>query len=201
MNVLWTRRSDGDMLGAAARSRTLELSGLRGVATATRQTHGTHVALVREPIDGYLASGVADGQATALSGIGVAVHVADCVPVAIGGKAGVAMLHCGWRGLACGIIGRGVWALRTLGVDGPLEASIGPGAGACCYEAGPEVHAAFGGRSSRGANVDLKSEARMQLAGAGVVQIDDVEVCTLCGEDLFSHRSGDGGRMAGIAWL
>ncbi|MGI8557639.1 MAG: polyphenol oxidase family protein [Solirubrobacteraceae bacterium] len=200
MNVLWTRRADGDMLSARSRSWALQASGLRGIAAA-RQVHGHQVALVGEPVVGYAVSREADGLATALPGIGAAVHVADCLPVALGGPDAVAMLHCGWRGLAGGIIAEGVRALSALGAGGALEARIGPGAGGCCYEAGPEVHAAFGGRASRGANVDLKAEARTQLAGAGVEQVDDIGVCTLCGGDVFSHRRGDHERMAGIAWL
>ena len=43
------------------------------------------------------------------------------------------MLHCGWRGLAAGIVERGV------GVVGAIAAAIGPGIGRCCYEVGDEV--------------------------------------------------------------
>ena len=43
------------------------------------------------------------------------------------------MLHCGWRGLAAGIIARGVEAV------GATDAAIGPGIGPCCYEVGEEV--------------------------------------------------------------
>lgn len=188
------------MLGEAARARVLEETGLRGIAAA-RQVHGTHVATVGERVAGYAVGRQADGLATQLVGVGVAVHVADCLPVALGGDRGVAMLHCGWRGLAGGVIGEGVRALRSLGVDGVLEGRIGPGAGGCCYEAGPEVHAAFGGCSSRGRNVDLKAEARAQLEQAGVERVSDAGICTLCGSDVFSHRAGDSERMAGIAWL
>ncbi|MGI8801837.1 MAG: polyphenol oxidase family protein, partial [Solirubrobacteraceae bacterium] len=132
---------------------------------------------------------------------------ADCLPVAVAGAGGVAMLHAGWRGLAAGVLGEGVAALRRLGVAGRLEAAIGPGAGGCCYEVGREVHAAFSGRpgASRDGRVDLKAVARGELECAGVAVIHDVGVCTLCAPPglLFSHRR-DGpatGRQAGIAWL
>ncbi len=47
------------------------------------------------------------------------------------------MLHGGWRGLAAGIVGRGVEA------TGATAAAIGPGIGSCCFEVGEEVLAAF----------------------------------------------------------
>ena len=53
------------------------------------------------------------------------------------------MFHCGWRGLADGLIAEGVRALRELGAAGELGAAIGPGAGPCCYEVGDEVRDAF----------------------------------------------------------
>ena len=40
-------------------------------------------------------------------------HVADCLPVAVGGEGGVAMLHGGWRGLAGGRLGGGARAARA----------------------------------------------------------------------------------------
>jgi copper oxidase (laccase) domain-containing protein len=65
------------------------------------------------------------------------------------------------------------------------------------------VHAAFGGRVSSGRLVDLKAEARLRLEEAGVATVHDAALCTLCAAPglLFSHRRGDVGRQAGVAWL
>ncbi len=41
----------------------------------------------------------ADGHASTLPGVGVAVLAADCMPVALGCEGAVAMIHAGWRGL------------------------------------------------------------------------------------------------------
>ena len=103
------------------------------------------------------------------------------------------------------MLAEGVRALRELGATGAVHAAIGPGAGACCYETGPEVHAAFasyGPRARRGDNADLKHVARRQLAAAGVREVHDVGLCTLCAPPglFFSHRR-DGaatGRQAGV---
>ncbi len=139
-------------------------------------------------------------------GVAAAVHVADCVPVAVGGAGAVAMLHCGWRGLDGGIISAGIARLRRLGVEGPLAAAIGPGVGGCCYETGEEVRERFGAYgASAGRLLDLKAVARAQLREAGVGLVEDVAVCTICSSPgrLYSHRR-DGascGRQGGFAWL
>jgi YfiH family protein len=197
-----------DRREAVERNRAT-LSERHGVRLAYgRQVHGAEVRrVVTMPEDGDDPP-EADGQATALTGIAPTVLTADCLPVAVAGSGAVAMLHAGWRGLAGGVIPEGVRALRELGAAGPLVAAIGPGAGACCYEVGDEVHAVFeqGGHSARrGDKLDLKAIARSELARAGVGVVHDVELCTICaGTTLFySHRRDRGrtGRQGGIAWL
>jgi YfiH family protein len=165
-----------------------------------RQVHG---ARVERRSAAQPALNEADGQATAAPGLAALVLTADCLPIALIGAGAVAMLHAGWRGLAAGVVENGVKGLRELGDDGPLYAAIGPGAGGCCYEVGPDVHAALG-RPPASGRIDLKAIARERLAAAGVEQVHDVGVCTICAApDLFfSHRRDGGGtgRQAGVAW-
>jgi YfiH family protein len=165
------------------------------------QVHGIEVRAHREPPSDADRARDADGQATRLAGVAPMVLVADCLPVALSSGDGVAMLHAGWRGLAGGILERGVAVLRGLGARGELHAAIGPGAGPCCYEAGEEVHAAIG--HSVGRNVDLKAAATERLKAAGVVTVEDVGICTIHDERYFSHRRSGGatGRQAGVVWL
>ena len=154
----------------------------------------------------------ADGQATALHGLGALVLTADCLPVALGANGAVAMVHAGWRGLSAGVIEEGVRALGELSGAGEIVAIIGPGAGPCCYEVGEEVHAAFGNAHRIGSpsaqspstrNIDLKAIARDRLLAAGVEEVRDVEMCTICDERFFSHRreGARAGRQGGVAWL
>jgi hypothetical protein len=145
----------------------------------------------------------ADGQATALPGVGAMVLSADCLPVALGCAGAVAMLHAGWRGLAAGVLEEGVSALGRLGDGEEIVAVVGPGAGACCYEVGAEVHAAFGNAHSEGRRIDLRAIAHERLLAAGVARVQDVRACTICDRRFFSHRrEGErAGRQAGVAWL
>jgi YfiH family protein len=141
-----------------------------------------------------------DGQVTALTGHPALVFVADCTPVLLVADEGVAALHCGWRGTAAGIVENGVAAL-----EGRVRALIGPGARGCCYEVGEEVHEAFADYDARRGerNLDLAAVIRAKLAAAGVAEIHDVGLCTMCWFGLFfSHRRDGGvtGRQAGIVW-
>jgi len=194
--------------GADARERLRAHIGVEGIARGY-QVHGTLVRTVRAtpPREAPEPSGAqrprADGQATALPRVGAMVLAADCLPVALGGDGAVAMVHAGWRGLAAGVLEHGVRALRELSGEGPLVAIVGPGAGVCCYEVGPEVHGAFGGAHARGRNIDLRAIAHERLLAAGVTQVRDVQACTICDRRFFSHRreGARAGRQAGVAWL
>jgi YfiH family protein len=142
--------------------------------------------------DGHIVK--APGQTPAL------VFVADCVPVALSGPGGVAMLHCGWRGLAAGIVAKGVAAI------GATDAAIGPSIGPCCYEVGDEVLDAFdrlGEGIAADRMLDLPEVAHRLLAEAGVERVETSGLCTSCEPDLFfSHRRDRGrtGRQAGLVW-
>jgi polyphenol oxidase len=145
----------------------------------------------------------ADGHAVAVPAIAAMVLAADCLPVVLGSEGAVAALHAGWRGLAAGVLEEGLRALREVGGRGEVLAVVGPCAGACCYEAGEEVHAAFDGAHRDGRLIDLRGIAHDRLLAAGVARILDAQACTICDERFFSHRreGSRAGRQAGIAWI
>ena len=172
-----------------------------------RQVHGASVRRAGEPPGPARPAAEEDGQATALDDAAALVFVADCLPVMLVGDGAVAALHGGWRGLAAGIVGEGVAAMRELGAAGALTAALGPSARGCCYEVGEEVHAAFAGVPGARVgerNLDLPAIARHSLAQAGVETIHDTGLCTICAGDelFFSHRRDGGvtGRQAGVVW-
>lgn len=142
-----------------------------------------------------------DGHLTERPGLGLLVLVADCYPVALAGEGRVAMLHCGWRGLAGGILER---ALARFGE--PPAAAVGPGIGQCCFEVGEEVLAAFSELDgvADGRMLDLRAVITRQLDAAGVGLVEHVDHCTSCRPELyFSHRRDHGvtGRQSGLAVL
>jgi hypothetical protein len=142
-----------------------------------------------------------DGHVVRRAGLAPLVLTADCLPVALAGPGGVAMLHCGWRGLAAGIVARGTAMVEAT------SAAVGPGIGPCCYEVGPEVTGAFadlGEGIADGRMLDLPEVARRLLDRAGVSQVESAGLCTFCDPGLFfSHRRDKGrtGRMGNLAWI
>jgi purine-nucleoside/S-methyl-5'-thioadenosine phosphorylase / adenosine deaminase len=166
-----------------------------------KQVHGATVRRATEPPGPDRPRADEDGQATALREHPALVFVADCTPVILAVDGAIATLHVGWRPAAAGIVDEGLAALREVGGTGPVTAVIGPGARACCYEVGDEVHAEFEGYDARrGRNLDVPAVIRAQLGDA---EVHDSELCTMCHPELFfSHRRDGGvtGRQAGIAW-
>ena len=212
-HALFTDRTHGNMsstdgerreLGGLLRERLRDRIGVGSLARID-QIHGAAVRLVD---DGWAEAELprADGQLTARRDLALMVISADCLPVAIGLEGGVAVIHAGWRGISYGILERGVRALRDLDPareSSEMVAVIGPTAGACCYEVGPEVHAAFGDHGRGVGTIDLRAIARERLIAAGIDRVEDRGGCTICAERYFSHRrEGErAGRMAGVAWL
>jgi polyphenol oxidase len=218
LNLGWATDDDRTHV-EANRERVAGVVGIpRERFAQGRQEHGGAVRRRRGPPDPAEAPpATADGQATHQADVAPVVLVADCLPVALVTPGAVAMLHCGWRGLAAGIVAEGVAALRELAADGDsaggalrdteITAAIGPGAGRCCYEVGEEVHAAFADLEPdvrEGRNLDLKLVARRRLEAAGVGPLHDIGLCTMCSDPglFFSHRRDGGltGRQAGVVW-
>jgi polyphenol oxidase len=142
-----------------------------------------------------------DGHLTRERGLALLVLVADCFPVALSDGRRIAMLHCGWRPLAGGIVRKAV-----EGFERPPAAAVGPGIGGCCYEVGPEVleHFTDVRGASDGRMLDLRAVIDARLAEAGVTEVQHLDRCTTCHPDLyFSHRRDDGltGRQAGLVVL
>jgi YfiH family protein len=166
-------------------------------ALVERHEEPTKPSAFAEPAPGLPE---ADGQATDRPGLTPLVFVADCLPVALAGPRGVAVIHCGWRGMAAGIVERGVDEV------GATAAAAGPSIGPCCYEVGDEVLEAFrslGAGIASGRMLDLREVARRLLATAGVEEVEISDLCTSCNPELFfSHRRDQGrtGRQAGLVW-
>lgn len=212
----WAELNLGYLTGddpAAVRENRHALAAALGLAPERivigRQVHGAEIARhdgAQSPSP-FAEPGVADppevdGHVLGASkpGLGLLVFVADCLPIALAGEGGIAMLHGGWRGLAAGIVGLGVEAV------GASAAVVGPGIGPCCFEVGEEVLAAFaplGPGLADGRMLDLPEVARRLLERAGVERVEISDLCTRCRPELFFSHRGQGpetGRQAGIIW-
>ena len=177
------------------------------------QVHGDRVVVVDEA--GAQAGAHADAAVTARTGAALAIHTADCAPVALVADEGVvAAVHVGWRGLVGGVVERAAEAVRRAG-GGRLRAVVGPCIHACCYEFGAgdldRVAARYGDgvrattRSGRPA-LDLPAAVIAALSAESAITSAAAPTgssCTACGTPpMFSHRArGDTARQAMVVWL
>lgn len=176
-----------------------------GVVMA-RQVHGSDLRRHDAPQEPRVYADVVkspdrvDAQVTSNPDLTPLVMVADCLPVALVGPGGVAVAHCGWRGLAGGIVAAAAGEVEAE------AAAVGPGVGPCCYEVGEEVLTAFDDLDgvARGRMLDLTAVATALLERAGVTAVEASGLCTSCNSELFYSHRRDGertGRQAGFAWM
>lgn len=181
--------------------------------TWLRQVHGDDVVVVTEA--GEHAGAAADGAVSAVAGVTLAVHSADCAPVLLhsegDGPTVIGAAHAGWRGLRAGVLQRTVAEMRRLGAD-EVVWQLGPCISPAAYEFGPDdlerLREALGdavvARTATGAPaLDLRAGVRAALDEAGARPLDpDAEVdCTATDPRYYSWRAReDRGRQAGIVW-
>ena len=176
-----------------------------------RQVHGANVAVLDDTDPSGLAERRADALVTRRDGVGLAVRVADCVPVLLADPRArvIGAAHVGRVGLAAGVLQSTVNAMRRKGAS-DIVAWIGPHICGRCYEVPEALADEFevlvpGTRSTTSwgtPSVDLGAGVKAVLGGLGV-RFTDVARCTLEVPDLHSHRrdAAASGRQAGIIWL
>lgn len=200
----------GDDPRAVAANRAALASALRLPAPPAwlSQVHGCAVAGPDDP-----PGSTADARYADRPGVVCAVLTADCLPLLLCSDDGreVAAVHCGWRGLAAGIVGMAVG--RFAAAPTSLRAWLGPAIGALAFEVGDEVRERFvaadagagvcfvPGRAGRWL-ADLSALTRRALAAVGVQRVHGGEACTVGEpERFFSYRrDGVTGRMASLVW-
>jgi YfiH family protein len=160
---------------------------------------------------------VADASIAATPGVVCAVLTADCLPVLFADMAGkvVGGAHAGWRGLAAGVLGETVRAMRAAGA-GDITAWLGPAIGPAAFEVGDDVRetfmsavsgaqAAFAPYAGRPGKylADMNMLAKLMLAADGVTRVWGGEHCTVTEADRFYSYRRDGvtGRQASLIWI
>ena len=167
------------------------------------QNHGNEMAHIKTPnqecgnVDAFFSTAV---------DIPIAVRTADCVPILLAQKKGLAIaaIHAGWRGTYNGIVTE-VWkAIHAQGHD-PKDwvGVVGPAIGPCCYEVSEELASDFENRFSRfGVKTVVPSFRHLDLPGLhlevlkelGIGQAEVLRHCTYCSisPKLHSARRSKG---------
>ena len=189
--------------------------GVRGSAAPAgclrpRQVHGA-TAVMAEACRPPGPAPEADAVIATTRGVVVGVVTADCVPILLATEQGegVAAVHAGWRGLACGVVGAGVLELARASGATPagIAAAIGPHIGHCCYEVDAPVLDAIAARLGPAALahatpvrpdhwlLDLGALATLALVRAGVPPPaigNAAACCTACDPERFHSHRRDG---------
>jgi YfiH family protein len=165
------------------------------------QVHSSDVVVATEP---WQARPKGDAMVTKVPGIALGVTAADCGPVLlVDPKARViGAAHAGWKGALAGVLEATIDAMEGEGASrGDIVAGLGPMLRQRNYEVGMEFVARFeeaGADNARfftsasrhgHAMFDLPGYIHARLAAAGVLMVDDVDLCTYADEDsFFSYR-------------
>ncbi|WP_225723591.1 MULTISPECIES: peptidoglycan editing factor PgeF [Corynebacterium] len=164
-----------------------------------------------ETLDGPVEA--TDALVTTLRGVGLAVLVADCVPVLLADETAgvVAAVHAGRMGARNGIVARTVERMCELGaLPAHIHALMGPAASGENYEVPAEMAADVESklpgsrtRTRQGTcGLDIRQGLTRQLLRLGVRQIDADPRCTIDTPEFFSYRrEGVTGRQAGVIWM
>jgi YfiH family protein len=207
----------GDDAAAVAENRRRYAAGLDARPVFLQQVHGQGVV--------RLAAGTpdmtqADACWTTEPGVACTMMVADCLPVLLADARGrvVGAAHCGWRGLAGGVL-EALWAQMATVAGQPrgMLAWLGPCIGPQAFEVGAEVRQAFVEHDAGSADLfrphadgkffaDLPALARRRLGALGLQAIygndGSREWCTVSNPSrFFSHRRDRlSGRFAASVW-
>ncbi len=177
------------------------------------QVHGSSIAVIERLRAAVPPIAGCDALLTNQPGFVLLMRSADCLPLLIAAplRGIIGIVHAGWRGLAAGLAGKVIAALRHRYHVWPeeLQIMIGPAIHACCYEVGQEFAERFGSfvRQRGGRRTcDLIAAAKEQLQRAGFPAggIVDSGHCTSCESTrwLSVHREGGGtGRIKSFVML
>ena len=179
------------------------------------QIHSPHVVVAQAPWTTETRPR-ADGIVTGTPDLAIGISTADCGPVLFADPRArvVGAAHAGWRGALSGVVEATVAAMEGLGANrARIRAALGPMIRQNNYEVGPDLIDRFAAEDadSKGffAAADRPGHARFDLGGyvaarvrrAGVVQVEDVGLCTYADPGRFysyrratHHAEADYGR-------
>ena len=182
-----------------------------------QQVHGTTIIQQPQP---QSTIPIADASFSTQKQIVLAIMTADCLPVVLASEKAdwIALVHCGWRSLAAGILTK----VLSTAPQKPknIRAWFGPGIGAGAFEVGEEVKFKF---QNNFKNIDSNSNlercfveksehkylanlpelAKFELSSLGIAWVKGGDLCSYSDEARFYsyRRDGETGRMATLAWI
>jgi len=169
------------------------------------QIHGNVVATVGVEI---IAEPTADALVTQSVGIGMAVMVADCIPLLLASSQTVAAVHVGRKGLMNEVALAAIHEMRSHDIS-EITAVVGPSICGECYEVSQDIYddvsktfpLAASKTRDGGFALDLSRALIDQLQSLGVRVVDEGR-CTVEESNLYSYRrDGVTGRQVGVVWL
>ncbi len=203
---LWSRDSVGSVMTRWRTFGESVRSSFPGIVLS-HQRHGADVESVEHTTRGLLIKEGIDGHATTEAGVLLVVTVADCVPVYLlhVPTKTVALLHAGWRGVALGILKRGVQRLVELSGGQAHEIVMHCGVSVCgeCYEVGPDViEAVTGTRAAQSGLLDLRGVLCEQGEALKLRETTASGWCTVHdAERFYSYRRSKGASGRMVAYL
>ena len=183
-----------------------ELENLLGLPIQyMNQVHGDAVATVGAKIIPELT---ADALVTQSVDIGLAVMVADCIPLLMASSKTVAAVHVGRKGLMNKVALATIQEMRSRDTS-QITAVVGPSICGKCYEVSQDIYddvaKSFPLAESKTRDgalaLDLSRALIDQLESIGVKVINEGR-CTVEDNNLYSYRrDGVTGRQVGVVWL
>ena len=183
-----------------------ELENLLGLPIQyMNQVHGDAVATVGAEIIPELT---ADALVTQSVDIGLAVMVADCIPLLMASSKTVAAVHVGRKGLMNKVALATIQEMRSRDTS-QITAVVGPSICGKCYEVSQDIYddvaKSFPLAESKTRDgalaLDLSRALIDQLESIGVKVINEGR-CTVEDNNLYSYRrDGVTGRQVGVVWL
>lgn len=182
-----------------------------------KQVHGNTILEVDAMSDPEeVGRSEADALFCRTPGVLIGVQTADCGTLLLSdtqGKGAMAV-HLGWRGVAAGLTQQAVqfYCDKLMLTPEQIMAALGPCIGKAAFETGEDVvqqvnttTADPSGLVTEKGNgkycVDLAGWIKRELADAGVVSVQDLDLCTYSDSTrFFSHRRDQGqtGRQASV---
>jgi hypothetical protein len=169
------------------------------------QVHGDAVATIGSEI---VAVPTADALITQSAGIGLAVMVADCIPLLLSNARSVAAVHVGRKGLMNEVAMSAIQAIRSID-SSEITAVVGPSICGQCYEVSEDIYEEVSTKFPLAASTTQDGGYALNLARAltdqlqkNGVRVLDEGRCTVEDSALYSYRrDGVTGRQVGVVWL